>query len=130
MNYKTLFAKAQTRTIEVALMGAGEFGASFLFQAQRTPGLNIRAVCNRTLSKAVNALKAIGIAEADITVCDDKDTMHSAFAAGKYVFISDCTWLAILHWDVLADRFVPPAASPAPDARALHCGHTLAPLTQ
>ncbi len=111
MNYNTLFAKAKDKSVAVGLMGAGEFGASFLFQAQKTPGLEVRAVCNRTVSKAVDALKTIGIAEENIVLCQSIEEMQSAYAAGKYVTMADGTWLAKLPIDVLVESSGNPEAS-------------------
>ncbi len=49
MNYETLFKAAGEKTVRADSVGAGEFGTSFIFQARRVPGLEIPAVCNRTV---------------------------------------------------------------------------------
>ena len=65
MNYHTLLKAraAENRPLRVGLIGAGKFGAMFLSQALRTPGLHLLGVADLSPPRARAALKATGWAE-------------------------------------------------------------------
>ncbi|MCH8028644.1 MAG: flagellar biosynthesis protein FlgA, partial [Candidatus Dadabacteria bacterium] len=46
--------------VRVGLIGAGKFGAMFLAQARRTPGLHIMAVADLSLERARGACRRAG----------------------------------------------------------------------
>jgi predicted homoserine dehydrogenase-like protein len=62
MNLSVLLAHraAVGRPVTLALIGAGKFGAMFLAQARRTPGLHVAAVVDVSVDKACNALALTG----------------------------------------------------------------------
>ena len=103
MNYETLFKAAREKTVRAAIVGAGEFGMSFIFQARRVPGLEVPAVCNRTVEKAVAAYINAGISEDDVCVCESETEVKKAFDRGKFIAVSDGMLLMGLPLDVLVE---------------------------
>lgn len=103
MNYETLFRAAQEKTVRAAIVGAGEFGASFIFQSGRVPGLQVPAVCNRTVQKGVAAYTNAGIDAEDIRVCESETEVLNAFESNKHIVVSDGMLLMNLPLDVLVE---------------------------
>ena len=68
MFYESLFNPSIHRPVKACLTGAGEFGASFLFQAQGMPLLEVPAVCTRTVQRAVDAYENAGIPASKVRV--------------------------------------------------------------
>src|SRR5512143_3760077 len=62
MNWHRSLCRRATegRPLRVALIGAGKFGAMFLAQARRTPGIHVVAVVDRTPRRAHDALARVG----------------------------------------------------------------------
>ena len=60
MNLYSLFARRKNNPIRVLLIGAGKFGAMFLSQARRLPGLHIVAIADLLPEKAREALSRVG----------------------------------------------------------------------
>ena len=65
MNHHALLKAraAENRPLRVGLIGAGKFGAMFLSQALRTPGLHLLGVADLSPARARATLKATGWAE-------------------------------------------------------------------
>jgi len=103
MNYEALFKTAREKTVRAAIVGAGEFGTSFIFQARRVPGLEVPAVCNRTVEKAVAAYLNAGISEDDVRVCESETEVKTAFDQKKFIAVSDGMLLMDLPLDVLVE---------------------------
>ena len=60
MNYNQLFSSFQSQQIAVALIGAGQFGETFIRQCRRLSGMRIRLVCDLQTERASAALLAAG----------------------------------------------------------------------
>ncbi len=103
MNYETLFSAAQEKSVRAAIVGAGEFGTSFIFQARRVPGLEVPAVCNRTVQKGVAAYMNAGIDKGDIRICESEAEVTKAFEQKKHIVVGDGMLLMNLPVDVLVE---------------------------
>ena len=57
---KLLAREAERRPIRVGLIGAGKFGAMYLHQAPRTPGVHIVGIADLSPSRALANLKRVG----------------------------------------------------------------------
>ena len=124
MNYEALFKAAREKTVRAAIVGAGEFGTSFIFQARRVPGLEVPAVCNRTAEKAVAAYMNAGISEEDVCVCESETEVKKAFDRGKFIAVSDGMLLMDLPLDVLVEGTGnPEVAAMYADAAVSHGMH-------
>ena len=103
MNYESLFKAARSQTVQAAITGAGEFGTSFIFQSRRVPGLQVRAVANRTPERAVAAFVHAGVAPGEVRVCTSAGEARKAFDRGRYVVVRDAPLLLDLPLDVLVE---------------------------
>ena len=60
---KLLERQAQRRPIKVGLIGAGKFGAMYLHQVPRTPGVHLVGIADLSPSRAMENLQRVGWAE-------------------------------------------------------------------
>lgn len=122
MHYQSLFRRASGQPVRACLIGAGEFGASFIFQSRDTPGLEVPAVCTRTVARAVEAYADAGVT--DVAVCTNPAEAAAAATAGKAVVAAEFSTLSDLPLDVLVESSGAPetgaAAAEAAIARGLH----------
>lgn len=103
MNFETLFKAREERTVKAGLVGAGEFGSSFIFQGLRMPGLDVPAVVTRTVQRAVGAYEAAGVPRDEIAVCESPAAAARAFDHGKRVVAAEPEVIAGLALDVLVE---------------------------
>ena len=114
MYYETLLEKAREQTIRVLLIGAGEYGQSFVFQSIRVAGLEVVAVCDRDVVKGVQTFLHAGLVEKDIVVCESAAKAKQAMEAGRVVVAADALMLMELPFDVVIE------ATGGPEAAAQH----------
>jgi len=77
------------RPILVGVIGCGFFGAGVVRQLVWTPGVKPAVIANRTVEKAVTALKKSGVSEDSIRICKDAKGTESALEEGLYAVTSD-----------------------------------------
>ncbi len=70
MNYDALFAQYADRTVRAGLIGARQFGASFIAQTIRTQILDVPLLCDLDAERAASAFAAAGYADEDIVIAD------------------------------------------------------------
>jgi predicted homoserine dehydrogenase-like protein len=119
MYLETLQQSARTRSVSALLMGAGEYGFSFLAQTRRTPGLRVSAVYARRVERGVAAFQHAGVADEAIHVCGDLAQARAALAAGKVVVSDDALMLMQLPIDIIVE------STGAPEAAAVHADAAL-----
>src|ERR671915_416319 len=73
------------RAIRVAVVATGYFGGGLVRQLAKMPGLTPVVAANRTLERAVDALRSAGVDASMIRVCDDPATAQAALDAGLRV---------------------------------------------
>ena len=122
MFYESLFNPSIHRPVKACLTGAGEFGASFLFQAQGMPLLEVPAVCTRTVQRAVDAYENAGIPASKVRVCESAEDAKKAYADGFNVVVDSFEYIAGLPLDVLAESSGAPEASAAAAELAIERG--------
>jgi predicted homoserine dehydrogenase-like protein len=110
---------ARQRTVRTLLMGAGEYGFSFLAQSVRTPGLAVSAVYARRVDRGVAAFQHAGLSEADVRICNNLAQAQAALTAGKVVVSDDPLMLMQLPIDMVVE------STGAPEAAALHADAAL-----
>ena len=113
MYYQTLFTRPADRPVRACLMGAGEFGASYIFQAQDMPHMQVSAVCTRTVQRAVDAYLSAGIPQSKIRVCENAEDAKKAYADGFFVVADSFDKLADLPLEVLVESSGAPETSAA-----------------
>ena len=124
MHYQSLFKRPADNPIRTCLIGAGEFGASFIFQAQYMPQVQVPAVCTRTVERAVEAYKNAGIPEAKIRICANAQEAAKADSEGMFVVVDSFDKLKDVPLEVLVESSgVPEVAAIAAEnaiAKGMH----------
>jgi predicted homoserine dehydrogenase-like protein len=101
------------RPVRAGLVGAGEFGATFLAQARRMPQLEGIAVCDRDLGRARAALLAAGHREDEIAECRNEAEAARAHADGKIAMVDRADLLSQLAIDVVLEATGDPEGAAA-----------------
>ena len=83
MNFDHFFPATENRVVIAGLVGAGQFGASLINQAQHMPRLEVPFLCDLDLELAKKAFLDAGIDEGDIVTADSVPSALRAFEAGK-----------------------------------------------
>ena len=119
MYLETLQRSAQDRTVRALVIGAGEYGFSFVGQSRRTPGLTVSAIHARRVERGVAAFKHAGLPDEAIAIYDDLAKAKAALEAGKVVVSSDALMLIQLPIDIVVE------STGAPEAAAVHADAAL-----
>jgi len=122
MNYEILFGRAGERTIRAGLVGAGEFGSSFLFQARRVKGLEVPLVITRTPERAIEAWERAGVPREEITVAESEGEVKKAFEQGRKIVLAEGSLAAGLPLDVLVEGSGHPEAGAGYAEMAIESG--------
>lgn len=71
----------ENNPIRVGVIGAGEMGKGLVHQIRRfTPGMEVVAIVNRNLSKAIEAYEYTGVTP---RICNDLQTLHQCISKGE-----------------------------------------------
>jgi len=100
MYLETLQRLAREKTVRALVIGAGEYGFSFVFQARRTQGLEVSAIHARKVERGVAAFRHAGLPEDAVKICETLAEAKTALAAGKAVVSSDALMLMELPIDL------------------------------
>ena len=103
MYFEQLSNKARQRDVSVLLIGAGEYGYSFVVQASKTVGLKVRAVCDPHVQNGVSAFQKSGYAADDIIICASRDDALTALEQGKVIVSDDALMLIDLPVDMVVE---------------------------
>jgi len=90
------FAPASGTALPVGLVGAGEFGATFVAQAARMQGLRVIAICDRDTSRACEAALAAGHPSDTVRVCADLSAANAVVTAGGIAIVDSAQLLVQL----------------------------------
>lgn len=111
MFYEDLFVKKDGKPVTACLMGAGEFGASFVTQAAKIPNLDLVACCSLDVEQAIQAFLASGIARDNIEVASTKEEAKLIYEKGHKVICTFFDIICELGTDVLIESSGSPNAS-------------------
>ena len=114
MYLETLLQSARGKTVRSLVIGAGEYGFSFVFQARRTQGLEVSAIHARKVERGVAAFRHAGLPEDAVKICETLAEAKAALGAGKAVVSIDALMLMELSIDLVVE------ATGAPEAAAIH----------
>ena len=101
MNYDSIFVEHANKTVRAGLIGAGQFGASFVAQVVRTPILDIPVVCDLDAERAVAVFIAAGYAAEDVVIAESTLVALKALESGKRVAVGDAGIVPQLPFDML-----------------------------
>ena len=119
MYLETLLHAARERTVRALVIGAGEYGFSFVSQSRRTPGLTVSAVHARRVDRGVAAFRHAGLPEEAIQICGNQAQAQAALAAEKVVVSDDALMLMQLPIDIVVE------STGSPEAAAFHADAAL-----
>ncbi|MDX5630475.1 MULTISPECIES: hypothetical protein [unclassified Brenneria] len=122
MHYQSLFKRPANDAVRACLMGAGEFGASYIFQAQTMPHMEVKAVCTRTVQRAVDAYVSAGIPTSKVKVCNTAEEAKKAYEEGFFVVVEAFDAIADLPLEVLVESSGQPEVSAAAAELAIEKG--------
>jgi len=119
MYLESLHRLARQRTVRALVIGAGEYGFSFIAQSRRTPGLTVSAAHARRVERGVAAFKHAGLPDEAVAVCETRGQAEAALGAGRVVVSSDALMLIQLPLDIVVE------STGAPEAAAIHADAAL-----
>lgn len=111
MHLDTLLGPVGARPIEAALVGAGEFGRTFISQMILAPGMSARVACDLDVQQGVKSFAAAGVPDAKI--CHTVEEAMEAFEAGHSIVVPDASIAAELPIDVIVEATGHPEAAAA-----------------
>ncbi|MDA0226263.1 MAG: flagellar biosynthesis protein FlgA [Proteobacteria bacterium] len=130
MNPAALLAGLGERRVRAGLVGAGEFGASFLYRARVVKQLVVPAVAERDPARARAACLAAGLTESDFVLCDSRATALAAIEGGRTAIVPDAALLAELPLDVLVEATGHPEAGARSASLAIAAGMDVAMVSK
>ena len=104
---------APQRTLRAGLVGAGEFGASFISQARRMDHFDAVIVCDRHAERARASLRAAGYGDDEIVLCKTTEAAQMAIEQGKIALIEDSSLMMNLSIDVVVEATGDPEGAAA-----------------
>lgn len=114
MYWEALLRSAHEKTVRALLIGAGDYGLSFVFQARRTPGLEVCAIHDRSIERGLAAFRHAGLPAEAIAICETLGTAQAALQAGQVVVTPDPFLPMQLPIDLVVE------ATGAPEGAARH----------
>ena len=130
MNYNQLFSSFQGQQIAVALIGAGQFGETFVRQCRRVSGMQIRLVCDLQPERASAALLAAGYDKSAFVLTGSKEQAAIAFDHGQIIITSDYLLIEGLDLDCVVEATGSPEAAAQVGYITLMSGFHLAMVTK
>lgn len=130
MNYDAIFAAHSDRTVVAGLIGAGQFGASFIGQVRRTPMLDVPVLCDLDPERARSVFLAAGYDADDVAIADDRATALRALETGKRVALGDADLVSDLPINIVVEATGNPEAAARVGDAALASGKHLAMVTK
>ena len=116
------FAPASSALVPVGLVGAGEFGATFLAQAARMQGLKVIAVCDRDTARARAAALAAGHPAERVRVCADLSAARAAVEADALAVVDSAQLLVQLPLVAVLEATGDPEGAAATALAAIEAG--------
>jgi predicted homoserine dehydrogenase-like protein len=130
MNLAALLPAPPATRYRAALVGAGQFGQSFVFQGERNAWIEVAAVCDREPARAARAYRAAGVPADRIEICDGAAAAQRAMARGARVVLADAALLPALRVDVVVEATGEPEVAAANAIAALDSGSHVAMVSK
>jgi predicted homoserine dehydrogenase-like protein len=113
-----------------AVVGVGEFGASFIFRSGRVPGLRVAAAVDTDPARAEQAARRAGIPAERIARCSGIAEAQRAFGRGDFVVAPDVAVLCALEVDFVVEATGSPEAGARTARTALGAGKHVAMVSK
>jgi predicted homoserine dehydrogenase-like protein len=118
------------RTLVAGVVGAGEFGASFVYRSMRAPGLRVAGAADAQVERAVQAARRAGVPDERIARCDSAEQAKAAFARGDFVAVADAALLCVLELDFVVEATGSPEGGARTTLCALAAGRNVAMVSK
>lgn len=116
------FSRTAGAELPVGLVGAGEFGATFVAQAARTRGLKVVAVCDRDVERARRAVAAAGHPPERTRACATLAEAKHAVDEGAIALLASADDLVQLPLVAVLEATGDPEAAAATARSAIDAG--------
>jgi predicted homoserine dehydrogenase-like protein len=126
MNYQALFAAAGGRRARAGLVGVGQFGVSLVSQSRAVHQLEVVALCDREVSRAVEACRRAGFDPSQYALCEGEAQAARALERGLVAIVDDAQVLVRLDLDVVVEATGSPEWGARTAAAALERGRHVA----
>lgn len=130
MYWETLLHSAQEKAVRAALIGAGDYGLSFVFQSRRTRGLEVCAIHDRSVERGLAAFRHAGLPAEAIAICETLGTAQTALQAGQVIVTSDPLLPMRLPIDLVVEATGDPEAAARHAEAALQHGKHVAMVSK
>ncbi|HEX5092903.1 MAG TPA: homoserine dehydrogenase [Burkholderiales bacterium] len=121
---------AGSGSLVAAVVGVGEFGASFIFRSSRVPGLRVAAAVDADPARAVRAAGRAGVAADRIVRCGSEAQAKQAFARGDFVVAEDAAVICALDLDFVVEATGSPEAGARTALAAIGAGKHVAMVSK
>lgn len=126
MNLEPIFKRFSLQTggspASVGLVGAGEFGATFVAQARRMQQLQVTAICDQNVERARKAAQDAGFDQTQVRVCADLPQALHAQTRGCVAIVDSASLLAQLPTAAVLEATGDPQAAAATARACLEAG--------
>ncbi len=116
------FSLAGASVAGVGLVGAGEFGATFVAQIHRMSGLRVMALCDQQPDKAVALALQSGLEPSQVYLAHDLPGAQAAAARGQCVVVDRAEWLAQLPLEAVLEATGDPQGAAATALTCIEAG--------
>ena len=130
MNYNQLFSSFQDQQIMVALIGAGQFGETFIRQCRRISGMQISFVCDLQPERARAALLAAGYDNSAFVSVGSNEEAATALNNGQIIITADYRLISGLPLDCVVEATGSPEAAAQVGQITLMSGFHLVMITK
>jgi len=130
MNFDHFFAASRDKIVTAGLVGAGQFGASLINQAQHMPLLDVPFLCDLDLVLAKRAFLDAGVAEEDIFIAESASEAKRAAEQGKKIITENYRLICELPADIIVEATGQPEAAASIAYLALTSGYHVAMVTK
>ncbi len=130
MHNHALFRRPVDPPLTVALVGVGEFGASFMFRSGRAPGLRVVAGADAHMARVIAAARAAGIDEDRIRSCSTHGQAKQALSDGCFAAVEDASLLMDLPVDWVVEATGVPEAAARIAQQAIDHGKNVGMVTK
>lgn len=128
--FKRFSLQAGGPAASVGLVGAGEFGATFVAQARRMPQLQVAAICDQNVERARKAAQDAGFESAQVRVCADLPEALQAQAQGCVAIVDSASLLAQLPTSAVLEATGDPQGAAATAQACLEAGRHVVMATK
>jgi len=130
MRNSSLPKHAPDAPLTVALVGVGEFGASFLFRSGRTANFRVVAAADGDVQRVIDAALVAGHHADRIAQCTSTAEAHAAQRRGDFVAVADASLLMDLPLDFVVEATGVPEAAARIAAMAIAHGKNVGMVTK